>query len=115
MAGASGLAINTPCPQGFPAGLCAVQSSRHLVAERTAELQEAVWRLEDFCAHVAHDLRDALGGIAGLAEIAHAALAERQDSGPALRSLPLIAQQAQRSGQMLRGLLRLAQEVSVCH
>src|SRR3989442_105319 len=92
MSRCSRAAMNITCLQSIPAGLCAVQSSRHLapvhrlvghaaktgpceleariereVAQRTAELQEAVWRLEDFCAHVAHDPRDALGGIAGLA------------------------------------------------
>jgi signal transduction histidine kinase len=79
------------------------------LAQRTSVLQERVQGLERFCAQVAHDLRDVLGGIAGLAEIAHDALVERRDDGSALRSLPLIAQQAHRSAQMLRGLLRLAQ------
>jgi signal transduction histidine kinase len=58
---------------------------------------------------VAHDLRDALSGIAGLAELAHVALDEHQDCGSALRWLSLIGEQARRSNQMLEGLLRLAQ------
>jgi chemotaxis family two-component system sensor kinase Cph1 len=77
--------------------------------EREVELQATVKRLEAFCSQVAHDLRDALSGISSLAEIAYAALDEREDCGSALRSLALIAQQAHRSSKMLRGLLRLAQ------
>lgn len=79
------------------------------LARRTEMLQERVQCLERFCAQVAHDLRDVLGGIAGLAEVTHVALREQHDDASALRALPLIAQQAHRSAQMLRGLLRLAQ------
>ena len=79
------------------------------VALRTTELQESVKQLEGFCSRVAHDLRDALSGIGGLAELAYVNLNERQDSGSALYSLSLIAQQANRSSEMLRGLLRLSQ------
>ena len=78
------------------------------VAQRTARLQDTVQGLERFCAQVAHDLRDVLGGIAGLAELAHQSLLERHDDRAALSALPLIAQQAQRSALMLHGLLRLA-------
>lgn len=80
---------------------------RHI--ERVAELQAAVERLEGFCSHVAHDLRGGLSGIAALAELGHAALEDRNDSGSALRSLQLITQQAHRSIEMLHSLLRLAQ------
>jgi signal transduction histidine kinase len=125
--------MNTVCLERVPQ-----DDIEREVAQRTAELQETVHRLENFCCHLAHDLRDALGGIAGLADIAHEALDERHDSGSALRALPLISQQAHRSAQRLRGLLRLAkasrdaalqicrldvramaeqvaQEVAVCH
>lgn len=89
--------------------ICHETASGDRLARREAELLAAVKRLEAFCSHVAHDLRDALSGIGGLAEIAYSALDERQDCGSAMRSLALISQQAHRSNHMLRGLLRLAQ------
>lgn len=79
------------------------------VTLRTTELRESVKQLEGFCCHVAHDLRDALSGIGGLAEIAYVNLNERQDCGSAMHSLSLISQQAHRSTEMLHGLLRLSQ------
>jgi signal transduction histidine kinase len=76
--------------------------------EREAELQATMTQLERFCSHVAHDLRDALSGIVGLAEMGRAALDQRTDCEAALRTLQLIGQQAHRSIEILHGLLRLA-------
>lgn len=78
------------------------------VAQRTVELLEQVRCLERFSMQVAHDLRGAFGGIAGLADIALEALTARRDERAACQYLPVIAQQARRSADLLKALLQLA-------
>jgi signal transduction histidine kinase len=77
------------------------------VTERTADLQELVPGLEAFNRSVPHDLKDPLSGIADLARLAHDSLSK---GGPdlALRSLPVIAKQADTSTRLVTTLLELA-------
>ena len=77
------------------------------VAERTANLQELVAGLEAFNRSVSHDLRGPLSGIADLARLAHDALAKGSPDF-ALRSLPVIAKQADLSTRLVTTLLELA-------
>ncbi len=77
------------------------------IARRTADLQNIVAGLESFNRNVSHDLRGSLGGIAGLADVAHEAL-HRGDATVARRVLPLIASQAQQSADLVSALLTLA-------
>lgn len=77
------------------------------VEARTRELQALVTGLESFNRSISHDLRGPLGGISGLATLASDALA-RGDAAPAQRALPLIAQQAESSTQLVAALLSLA-------
>lgn len=78
------------------------------VAERTADLHSMVTGLESFNRSVSHDLRGPLGGIAGLARLAHEALVRQADDGPARRALPAIAEQAEHSARLVGALLELA-------
>ncbi len=77
------------------------------VAERTADLQELVAGLEAFSRSVSHDLQGPLSGIADLARLAHDALAKGSPD-LALRSLPVIAKQADTSTRLVTTLLELA-------
>lgn len=77
------------------------------VAQRTADLQSMVNGLETFNRSVSHDLRGPLGGIAGLATMALASM-EAGDSAPARAALPAIAEQADRSLNLVASLLELA-------
>ncbi len=83
------------------------QGLERAVAARTAELQDLVAGLEGFNRAVSHDLRGPLGGIAGLARLAHQAL-EGGDLSVALRALPVIATQADTSTRLVAALLTLA-------
>jgi len=87
--------------------LAANAELEHRVRERTAELQQLVQALESFNSTVSHDLRGPIGGIAGLARLAHASL-QRGDPAPALRALPVMAEQAESSVQLMAALLSLA-------
>lgn len=78
------------------------------VAERTADLHSMVAGLESFNRSISHDLRGPLGGIAGLARMAHEALLRRNDDAPARRALPAIADQAEHSARLVSALLELA-------
>jgi signal transduction histidine kinase len=78
------------------------------VQERTADLRSMVAGLESFNRTVSHDLRGPLSGMAGLAEMAHAALL-RHDDALARQALPAIAQQARESVGLVQALLSLAQ------
>lgn len=77
------------------------------VAERTADLQELVAGLEAFNRSVSHDLQGPLSGIADLARLAHDTLAKGSPD-LALRSLPVIAKQADTSTRLVTTLLDLA-------
>ena len=77
------------------------------VAHRTADLQSMVAGLESFNRSVSHDLQGPLGGIAGLARLAEEALANG-DAQVARRALPVIARQADTSGELVASLLDLA-------
>ncbi|MDE2401188.1 MAG: hypothetical protein KGL90_05950 [Burkholderiales bacterium] len=77
------------------------------VAQRTADLHQMVAGLESFNRSVSHDLRGPLGGIAGVARMALAALA-RQDQTTAARGLSAIAAQADSSTNLVAALLALA-------
>lgn len=77
------------------------------VAERTAQLDCSNQELRAFTYSVSHDLRAPLRGILGWSE------ALDQDAGPALDAiarshLARIRQEAQRMGDLVEGLLRLA-------
>ena len=82
-------------------------SLEKMVASRTSELEDLVAGLESFNHSVSHDLRGPLGGIASLASLAREALL-RGDTAPAARALPLIAEQAAQSTQLVGALLSLA-------
>ena len=82
-------------------------SLEHVVAQRTADLQEIVAGLETFNRSVSHDLRGSLGGIAGFARLADEALRDG-DPEVARQALPLIADQAERSVRLVNALLELA-------
>jgi len=77
------------------------------VALRTAELHDMVAGLEAFNRNVSHDLRGPLGGIAGASRVAAEAL-HRGDGATAARLLPMIAEQADSSVQLVGALLELA-------
>ncbi len=77
------------------------------VAERTADLQSMVAGLESFNRSISHDLQGPLGGIAGLARMADAALGEG-DPSIARQALPMIARQAENSNLLVASLLELA-------
>lgn len=77
------------------------------VADRTADLQSMVAGLESFNRSVSHDLQGPLGGIAGLARMAEAALADGNDT-VARQALPVIARQAETSTALVASLLELA-------
>ncbi len=77
------------------------------VAQRTAHLEENIAGLESFNRSVSHDLRGPLGGIAGLAGIARAKLAEGL-SGEAEAMLAAIERQADESVAMVAAMLELA-------
>jgi signal transduction histidine kinase len=83
------------------------ESLEQRVAQRTAHLEENIAGLESFNRSVSHDLRGPLGGIAGLAGIARAKLAEGrpQDAEPMLAA---IERQADDSVAMVAALLELA-------
>lgn len=83
------------------------QSLESSVARRTADLQDMVAGLEGFTRNVSHDLRGPLGGIAGVARLAEAALA-RGDTAAATRMLSAIATQAESATQLVTALLALA-------
>ena len=90
------------------AGLARLNASlEQTVTERTADLQNLVAGLESFNRSVSHDLRGSLGGIGGLARLAHESLAQG-DTALARRALPLIAEQAEKSQQLMATLLTLA-------
>jgi signal transduction histidine kinase len=78
------------------------------VADRTADLGQLVGGLESFNRSVSHDLRGPLGGIEGLARMAHEALEENGDPSVARRVLPAIAAQAETSTRLVGALLDLA-------
>lgn len=82
-------------------------SLEQTVAERTADLQNIVAGLESFNRNVSHDLRGSLGGMSGLARAADEAL-QRNDISVARRVLPLIANQAEQSSELVSALLTLA-------
>lgn len=77
------------------------------VARRTAALRETIEGLENFNAHVSHDLRGPLGGIAGVARMAQEALA-KGDLAQAERLLGAIARQSDTSTALVTSLLALA-------
>ena len=77
------------------------------VAERTAHLQDLIAGLEGFSHSVSHDLRGPLGGIAELARMANSQLEQGSDQ-LAKRALPMIANQAEASTQLVTTLLDLA-------
>jgi signal transduction histidine kinase len=78
------------------------------VTQRTADLRSMVAGLESFNRSISHDLRGPLGGIAGLARVAHEALLRHNDDNPARRALPAIAEQAEHSTRLVGALLELA-------
>ena len=78
------------------------------VQQRTEDLQNMIVGLESFNRTVSHDLRGPLSGIAGLAQMAHEALA-RHDDSLARSVLPAIAKQADDSSNLVQALLSLAQ------
>lgn len=83
------------------------ESLEQRVAQRTAHLEENIAGLESFNRSVSHDLRGPLGGIAGLAGIARARLAEgRADEAEAM--LAAIERQADESVAMVAAMLELA-------
>ena len=77
------------------------------VTERTADLRELVAGLEAFNRSVSHDLQGPLSGIADLARLAHDSLSKGSPD-LALRSLPVIAKQADTSTRLVTTLLELA-------
>ena len=82
------------------------------VALRTAQLRETIEGLESFNRSVSHDLRGPLGGIAGLAGIARAKLAEgRADEAQTM--LAAIERQAEESVAMVAAMLQLARAGTV--
>jgi signal transduction histidine kinase len=83
------------------------QSLEKKVVERTADLHELAAGLESFNRSVSHDLRGALGGIAGLAQLADDGL-RRGDDQLARRALPTIIKQAEQSSRLMNALLSLA-------
>jgi len=88
--------------------LAAMNSSLEAqVARRTADLQDMVTGLESFNRNVSHDLRGPLGGIAGLARLAERKLMQG-DLAMVTKALPLIADQADASSQLVSSLLELA-------
>nr|WP_246312302.1 HAMP domain-containing sensor histidine kinase [Aquabacterium terrae] len=78
------------------------------VAERTFDLAQLVGGLESFNRSISHDLRGPLGGIEGLARLAHEALEDKGDVSVARRVLPAIAAQAETSTRLVGALLDLA-------
>lgn len=83
------------------------ESLEQRVAQRTAHLEENIAGLESFNRSVSHDLRGPLGGIAGLAGIARAKIAEgRLDEAETM--LAAIERQADDSFAMVTALLELA-------
>jgi len=83
------------------------ESLEQRVAQRTAHLEENIAGLESFNRSVSHDLRGPLGGIAGLAGIARAKVAEgRLDEAQTM--LAAIERQADDSFAMVAALLELA-------
>lgn len=83
------------------------QSLEEQVSQRTADLQSLVAGLESFNRNVSHDLRGPLGGIAGTARAAWAAM-EAGDDSFARKVLPVIAEQADTSARLVTALLELA-------
>jgi signal transduction histidine kinase len=83
------------------------ESLEQRVAQRTAHLEENIAGLESFNRSVSHDLRGPLGGIAGLAGIARARLAEGhpEEAGTMLAA---IERQADESVAMVAAMLELA-------
>ncbi len=88
------------------------ESLEQRVAQRTAHLEEDIAGLESFNRSVSHDLRGPLGGIAGLAGIARAKLAEgRADEAQTM--LAAIERQAEESVAMVAAMLQLARAGTV--
>lgn len=83
------------------------ESLEQRVAERTAELRDMVSGLESFNRSVSHDLRGPLGGMAHALRLAEGALAQG-DTATVARVLPVVAEQAERSAELVRALLTLA-------
>ncbi|MBW8778764.1 MAG: HAMP domain-containing histidine kinase [Burkholderiales bacterium] len=83
------------------------ESLEQRVAQRTAHLEENIAGLESFNRSVSHDLRGPLGGIAGLAGIARAKVAEGH-LDEAQTMLAAIERQADDSFAMVAALLELA-------
>jgi len=83
------------------------ESLEQRVAQRTAHLEENIAGLESFNRSVSHDLRGPLGGIAGLAGIARAKVAEGH-LDEAETMLAAIERQADDSFAMVAALLELA-------
>lgn len=77
------------------------------VASRTQDLAEIVDGLESFNRSVSHDLRGPLGGMAGLARMAHERLC-MGDVELARRALPTIADQSERGLALVQALLTVA-------
>jgi len=82
-------------------------SLEETVSQRTADLQNIVSALESFNRNVSHDLRGSLSGMSGLAHAANEAL-KNNDTSVARRVLPLIANQAEQSSELVYALLTLA-------
>ncbi len=82
-------------------------SLEETIAQRTADLQNIVAGLESFNRNVSHDLRGSLSGMSGLAHAANEAL-KNNDTSVARRVLPLIANQAEQSSELVYALLTLA-------
>ena len=86
------------------------QLTAHLeqrVHQRTGELQGLVDGLESFNRMVSHDLRGPLGGMAGLADLARAAL-QRGDHARVDEMLALMGQESRRLTGLVAQLLLLA-------
>lgn len=86
------------------------QLTAHLeqrVHQRTGELQGLVDGLESFNRMVSHDLRGPLGGMAGLADLARAAL-QRGDHARVDEMLALMGQESRRLTGLVAQLLTLA-------
>lgn len=93
------------------------ESLEQRIQARTEELEGLVAGLESFNRMVSHDLRDPLGGLSGLAQLAQRAQSEGDGPGLA-KLLGLINTETRRLGELVTHLLVLARvsnaELALC-